>query len=257
MQRAKYNQQLASMDRRQRMISDASVERSRISAGADRYKARLDQGKDMYDSYVDMQKAGMDRDADLLRESVNILNIMNEFDKRNPMEIAKKDKDGYYIMSKDGLTKIRISEKEKMDMDIRNERINSLYDLMLKGYGSIKGTNVNDLNPDQLTSEQIKALAKRTGGSSNFEFKNGQMVTKDGRTMPELANDYLDSQGDPREFNPSPDPVPVDTEQKAGALKDLMNTKGGQKAGANQGVNTGKGFREQVKQRGFGSGRMY
>ena len=55
MQRAKYNQQLASMDRRQRMISDASVERSRISAGADRYKARLDQGKNMYDSYVDMQ----------------------------------------------------------------------------------------------------------------------------------------------------------------------------------------------------------
>ena len=250
MDRAKAEQQYGSLERRQRILAQAGVDKKKIDAGVDKYKANQTRLGNMYDAYVDMQKAGMDRDADLLRESVNILRELNEFQKNNPIILPQYNSDGSaYRIAKDG-TRIEMSEIEAMEYEARNEKINSLYDLILGGYTNIRGNKASDLSPN-MSQAQIDALKRRTGNNSSFVMgRNGLQVKDDGRTISELSNDYLDKLGTPKDFNDMPSPVDADVEQKKGALKDLTAPKkGGIKAGANQGVNTGSGFRDSVKNR--------
>ena len=266
MDRATRKQGYDSMERRQRMITDAGVEKYKINQQTERYKANEKRRSDMYGSYidgqVDLEKARLDNDEAMIRESVGMLQVLEDFLTQNPITIPRKIGKGtkakYQLPDGDGGWN-EITEQEYNNIKMRNDQINDAVDVIVSDYKKLSG----NLKIDGLSNDQLKrAKSQLSKANPNFMVdKQGQIRTNDGRTLSELSRDYLSNSRNDKVSNADaqPDfnkvPKPMDSGRPDGSVMENAKAprdlnapkKGGIHSGANQGVNTGKSFRQSVK----------
>ena len=192
------------------------------------------------------EKNKLDFQKELISEYRLMQGQVNEFDKNNPLYNLSKDGKEYKVYSDDGdgnLQKNVIDEAQYLKYKAQNrDIINRKKDLVTatnKFYFDAKTGEVKTKEGNQSIKQVVRDVYYNTQaddmGTVNNNYKNPFSLD----VVPSGAQTNYD---------------PVHKEEKKPTG---MTSSGGISSGANQGVNTGKGFRDKVKQSGHGSGRMY
>ena len=265
--------------KRTQVQQDAQTTRQRIVTGGSTLKNQSDnlrllatnqmeeitkQKEDIIQAKIDEEKIKQARDEALLRNHVDVMKELNDFTLNNKQVYPSIEGSGknkrYYLPAGANGIKREISERQYHFYLENNDRITDVSDLIMNGFeyskSKIRGKKVGSLGKSQLES-----LKRRTGKGNFTKNENGELVDGDGRTIGEISSSWSnrltnDSLPIGSTSNESSYPPPTDYAQDAKPqdikqpknLKDLNNKKGGTKAGANQGVNSGRSFRDSVKE---------
>ena len=275
MQRALDEEQYSNLLARQKLVNEANIKRTQVQQDAQTTRQRIVTGgstlRNQSDNLRSLATKQMEeitkQKEDLLQQKIDEEKIKQARDEallRNKQVYPSIEGSGknkrYYLPAGANGIKREISERQYHFYLENNDRITDVSDLIMNGFeyskSKIRGKKVGSLGKSQLES-----LKRRTGKGNFTKNENGELVDGDGRTIGEISSSWSnrltnDSLPIGSTSNESSYPPPTDYAQDAKPqdikqpknLKDLNNKKGGTKAGANQGVNSGRSFRDSVKE---------